>query len=230
MANIVKHTNTPKLATDALSTIVSSSDVRLGQADYALIEKDVIVVIVDFMAAFSPYPECTNLYAVKMFAELIITGYPHWKLADVSNFFKWFLQNQHIGELQITGNKITYLKLAQVIPLYELNRIDVILSKNSTSGDNNTNRTGVSVEAKKVIGQILNRIKPAYGIRELSAEELEQQRITTSILAEFDKLWADQNTHHSGIRYVTLSGVIYYITDWEKERKFGELKDYGKGI
>ncbi len=216
-----------KLAVDNLDFIVSSTDDKLSAINFTSAEKNIIATVIEFMGAYSPYPECTNLVAVRNFAELIIAGYGHWILADVANFLKWFIQNQHLEELHIMGNKITFLKLAQVLPIYEEMRIDVIRSKKAQTAIIEAERKGgLTVLGKSVLDEIRKRVRPKYERHVLTPEEVEAMGVTSSILSEFDELWAVQQTTHGHAKYVTVNNVIYYAVDWESERKFGTLKNY----
>lgn len=216
-----------KLAVDNLDFIVSSTDDKLAVLNFTSVEKNIIATVLEFMTSYSPYPECTNLVAIKNFAELIIAGYGHWILADVANFLKWFIQNQHLEALHIMGNKITFLKLAQVLPIYEEMRIDVIRSKKAQTAIIEAERKGgLTVLGKSVLDEIRKRVRPNYERHVLTPEEVEAMGVTSSILSEFDELWAKQQTLHGHAKYVTVKKVIYYAVDWESERKFGTLKNY----
>lgn len=218
-----------KLAVDNLDFIVSSTDDKLAVLDFTSVEKNIIATVIEFMTSYSPYPECTNLVATKNFAELIIAGYGHWILADVANFLKWFIQNQHLEALHIMGNKITFLKLAQVLPIYEEMRIDVIRSKKAATAIIEAERKGgLTVLGKSVLDEIRKRVKPKYERHVLTPEEEAELKANTTLFQEFDELWAKQQTTHGHTKYVTVNNVIYYSVDWESERKFGKLKDYAR--
>lgn len=215
------------LASDKLAVIVASDAPRLRDMPYKDVERDAISVILAYMQQYSPYPESTGLLAIKNFAEQIIAGYSHWVVDDIENFLKWFIENQSNPEVKLVGNKITFLKLSSVLPLYEEQRIDTIRqAKAAAISDERSTPAGHTQVSKDVINEIRERIRPKHVVRELSEDERQEQSTTTTILAEFDALWSKQGTRHGAIKYVTVNDTIIYVYDWERERKFGTLKNY----
>lgn len=215
---------------DAITDIVKSNALTLAALDYDVTEKELLIAISAFMVAYSPYPESTNILAMRNFVKQLVSMYPSWKVADVSNFLQWFVASQHLEEVKVLGNKITYLKLSSVLPMYEDYRVEAVKSINHAKaypliGD--ANRSELSQDAKSIINEIKNRVKPKYVARPFTDEELAEQKITSDILNEFEKLWHEQGQKtHGAFRYVIVNDITYYIVDWERERKFGALKKY----
>jgi hypothetical protein len=225
--NKISVIKTGSLALQRLTAIVASTSPKLSALPYKDAERDIMSVVLAYMQQYSPYPESTSLLAIKNFAEQIISGYQHWIIDDIENFLKWFIENQSNPDVQLTGNKITFLKLSSVLPLYEEQRIDAIRnSKMSTTLRERDTPVGLTQTSMDVIKEIRQRLRPKYVPIPLSDEEIKQRTETTNILAEFDTLWATQQTRHGIAKYVTVDNTIIYVDRWEYERKFGFLKNY----
>lgn len=95
------------------------------------------------------------------------------------------------------GNKITFLKLAQVLPIYEEMRIDVIRSKKAATAIIEAERKGgLTVLGKSVSIEIRKRVKPKYKSQCTPKKKPNLKRIRRCF-QEFDELWAKQQTKHT---------------------------------
>ena len=65
------------------------------------------------------FPDTNQIEVSKQFTLNILEVKTDWKVEDIILMFKYILQNQHIKELKVLGNKINALKLMEFANIYD---------------------------------------------------------------------------------------------------------------
>lgn len=183
------------------------------KAENTLLESVICEKTTSFLSVYSS--DENNARMAIQFAQDLIETRPDWKIADVDYFFKFIRQRQDIESCRIFGNKITGLKLMELVCVYEdckaIEREKMLKEKFSKSHGSSLARQE-PVDAQQVrdnIRKILDTMevpkkKPVNhlmaGADEIALQNSIQKTDFNSennrfqaILRDFDALHADQN-------------------------------------
>jgi len=142
------------------------------------------------------------------FAEDITETRLDWKPTDIVMFFKTIRQRQDIEEFQVLGNKITGIKLSEMIMAYEELRADQFEVWNKTRWTTPNPEIKVSEVGLKTLAEIKSRLfkEPQ---KSGTPEESEQNNQVQQWIKDFDRIRA-------GSKFGEVNGQMMNIDDYLK--------------
>ena len=166
-------------------------------------ESDLLKGIVKLTQRFISvnFPDVDSVAISLQFAVDIISTKPDWNLLDILNLFKFIRQRQDLPENKIFGNKISPIKLMELVTVYEENKSIAreIWHKNEISREvhgTKEDRLMIGTSAQKLIG---------------SDETFKDTRF-----AEIAKKITDKEKEKSDKIYLNAAKTKQFLKDMEK--------------
>lgn len=191
---------------------------QLAKKDMEGIKKDISSICFKFLRINST-GEMNDLIS-QQFADMIIRTRYDWKLAEVQTFFNTILDRQDIEGFRVFGNKITALKLSEMVCTYEELRSEAregIIKQSKASEPTERLNIASIEEAKVYIDKIFENVKPIKKVCH-PTEKNNAYWIVQEYLEEFDRLFNSQQNTCEGIRYVVVGGERYDIDKYLRLR------------
>lgn len=234
MSNLIK-TNQSVTSFD---DIFQSPSKVLKYQDRGDLLKFIVLHTLNFLNVNSPDPN--NAPIAAQFAEDIADTRWDWKPEDIEYFFKFIRRRQDIPECNILGNKITALKLASIVPVYEDWRCRQ--KEDNIAQSKKESKKPLAPSAQKIVEEIVNRLKtPPIPIehrksvpipeikdetpeqklfRETTNKSIENEKLMDEWILEFDALNKKQGNlgRTGGIRMVLYKDQELDINDYLKEK------------
>ena len=157
------------------------------------------------------------------FAETVLETRFDWKPEDITYFFKTVVKRQDLPEFRIFGNKVTALKLGEMLVGYENLRAEA--RETSIKQFKEISEPRHNIDPKPYTTEILERLK--YKPEPKQEMINENNRFIQDCIIEFDKLYDEQqkgNLNH--IKLVDYVGRKFDLTDYLRyrmEEKFQKL-------
>lgn len=136
----------------------------------------------------------------RQFAQDIIETRPDWKIVDIDYFLKFVRQRQDIEQCRIFGNKITGMKLMELVVVYEEHKSEA-REKKLVKEDEQVIEADSAVinEALKKIYAMTEKTKPKK-----KASEVEKQMVEW--MALFDSEFIFRGKTFGGKRFIEENG------------------------
>lgn len=119
------------------------------------------------------------------FAEDVTETRLDWKPTDITMFFKTIRQRQDIEDFKVFGNKITGIKLSEMIIAYEDIRAEQFETWNKLRWDKDSNKTAISNEGLKQLSEIKARLQTN---QTKTYKVSEQDKLIQQWIIDFDKI------------------------------------------
>ena len=191
---------------------------QLAKEDLDKTKKDISAICFKFLRINST-GDMNDLIS-QQFADMIIRTRYDWKLIEVQTFFNTILDRQDIEGFRVFGNKITALKLSEMVCTYEELRSEaregLIKQSKATEPTEKLNIASME-EAKVYIDKIFENVKPIKKVCQ-PTEKNSAYWIVQEYLEEFDRLFNSQQNTCEGVRYVVIQGVKYDIDKYLRLR------------
>lgn len=191
---------------------------QLAKSHMEGIKKDISSICFKFLRINSTGD--VNDLISQQFADMIIRTRYDWKLTEVQTFFNTILDRQDIEGFRVFGNKITALKLSEMVCTYEELRSEAredLVKKDKKSEPAERLKIASMEEAKVYIDKIFENIKPIKKVCK-PTEKNNAYWIVQEYLEEFDRLFNSQQNTCEGIRYVVVGGERHDIDKYLKKR------------
>jgi hypothetical protein len=131
------------------------------------------------------YPDSNHIEISRQFTLNIMEVKTDWKVEDIIVMFKFVIQNQHIKELKVMGNKINALKLMEFANIYDDFRANerAKIYKEIPKAENSQMPKNVMDKLMEIVTKIKSKPK-----KDIEAQIFEQKKKDREIIAEKKRL------------------------------------------
>jgi len=131
------------------------------------------------------YPDSNHIEISRQFTLNIMGVKTDWKVEDIIVMFKFVIQNQHIKELKVMGNKINALKLMEFANIYDDFRANerAKIYKEIPKAENSQMPKNVMDKLMEIVTKIKSKPK-----KDIEAQIFEQKKKDREIIAEKKRL------------------------------------------
>ena len=131
------------------------------------------------------YPDSNHIEISRQFTLNIMGVKTDWKVEDIILMFKFVIQNQHIKELKVMGNKINALKLMEFANIYDDHRANerAKIYKEIPKAENSEMPKKVMDKLMEIVTKIKSKPK-----KDIEAQIFEQKKKDREIIAEKKRL------------------------------------------
>ena len=157
-------------------------------------------------------PDASNHLLAEQFAEDVMETRLDWKPEDINMFFRFIRQRQDLPQCRIYGNKITGIKLSELITVYEDHRAEE--RESFINSQKEQEKAPMNLTVLHALNNVLNKFKP---VESKPREETESEKLIKSWVAEFDKIYnAKYRDTKDSIRFIIQNGKKMNIDQWLK--------------
>lgn len=131
------------------------------------------------------FPDSNHIEISRQFTLNIMEVKTDWKVEDIIVMFKFVIQNQHIKELKVMGNKINALKLMEFANIYDDFRANerAKIYKEIPKAENSQMPKNVMDKLMEIVTKIKSKPK-----KDIEAQIFEQKKKDREIIAEKKRL------------------------------------------
>lgn len=137
------------------------------------------------------------------FAKDILNTRPDWKIADVDMLFTFIRTRQDLPECRIFGNKITGIKLMELVAVYEAERADELVKYHKSKSLNTFIDAFVGCDnVNEHFKKIMDMCRPTP--KEHTATRVDDR--VKRAMDDFDRMYDESNQLGGGIRTILVCG------------------------
>lgn len=176
---------------------------------------------INFLELIQPGDK-TNAPTAAVFADDIIHTRYDWRIEDVIYFFQFIRRRQDLSDLNIFGNRLTIIRLNQMVNSYEMarcdNRVNYLSEKYNAKNEIDIyevrNLTSTPEQVSSHISKITESLKTHKTRLNESFPKSDTEILHQSLLCEFDTLFQSCGQIKNGIRFVKLKNKFLTIEEY----------------